>query len=197
MNSDYRRGLRALGVLAAGLACLGIALGQNNVKAFVGARVIDGTGKAPIEKATIVVRDGKIQAVGANVKVPAGAQVIDASGKTIMPGMVNSHGHLGEAHGLKTGPEIYTRDELLSQLGLYARYGVTTVFSFGSDRKEAFQIRDEQDTAQLNRARAYLAGMIIVGYTPEAVRKMVDEVAETKPNIIKVRVDDQLGTAKK
>jgi hypothetical protein len=38
------------------------------VKAFVGARVIDGTGKAPIENATVIVRNGKIETVGKSVK---------------------------------------------------------------------------------------------------------------------------------
>ena len=48
------------------------ALGADAVVAFVGARIIDGTGKPAIDKATIVVRNGRIEAVGASVKVPAG-----------------------------------------------------------------------------------------------------------------------------
>src|SRR6266567_3274876 len=83
--------------------------------AFVGARIIDGTGKAPIETATVLVRNGRIEAVGPSVTVPAGVQRIDAAGKTIIPGLVNAHGHVGD----------------LSQLGRYARYGITTVFSLG------------------------------------------------------------------
>jgi len=196
MNIDCRRGSRAL---FAGLGCVVLALAQNNdaVKAFVGARVIDGTGKPAIEKATLIVRNGKIDAVGASVKAPRGAQVIDVSGKTIMPGMINAHGHVGETRGLKASAENYNRDNILSQLGVYSRYGVTTVLALGSDLKPAFDIRDEQNTPQLNRARLYVAGVIITGTTPEQTRKMVAEVAETKPDILKVRVDDNLGTGKK
>jgi len=83
--------------------------GADNFKAFVGARIIDGTGKPAMEKATILVKNGRIAAVGQSVKVPAGAQQIDVSGKTIIPGLINAHGHVNE----------------MSQLGLYARYGVT------------------------------------------------------------------------
>ena len=46
-----------------------------------------------IPNGTIVIRDGKIAAVGADVPVPAGAQVIDATGKYVMPGIVDSHSH--------------------------------------------------------------------------------------------------------
>ncbi|HZY09122.1 MAG TPA: hypothetical protein VFE69_15295, partial [Ilumatobacteraceae bacterium] len=51
------------------------------VVAFTGATVIDGTGAAPVAGATIVVSDGRIQAVGRNVTVPAGATRVDMSGK--------------------------------------------------------------------------------------------------------------------
>jgi imidazolonepropionase-like amidohydrolase len=186
---------RALLLTAAALACAGISLAQT--KAFVGARVIDGTGKPAIEKATIVVRDGKIQAVGANVRPPAGAQVIDVAGKTIVPGFINAHGHVTDTKGLRSDPSSYTRDGILSQLGLYARYGVTTVYSLGGDGPEAFKVRDEQETTSLNRARIYVAGTIITGNTVEEVRKKTAEVVATKPDIIKVRVDDNLGSGRK
>ena len=107
------------------------------------------------------MRDGKIEAVGASVKPPAGAQIINVAGKTIIPGLINTHGHVGETKGLRSGPEVYTRDNILSQLGLYGRYGITTVFSLGGDREAAFKIRDEQETPKLDRARVYVAGTII------------------------------------
>ena len=46
-----------------------------------------------IEHGTIVIRDGKIAAVGADVPVPAGAQVIDATGRYVMPGIIDEHSH--------------------------------------------------------------------------------------------------------
>src|SRR4029077_10049442 len=60
---------------------------SGGVKAFTGARVVDGTDRAPIENATIVVRDGKIVAVGPadRVTVPAGAERVSLTGKTVIP----------------------------------------------------------------------------------------------------------------
>src|SRR5262245_20951141 len=63
--------------------------------AFTNARIIDGTGRPPIERGTLVVSGGRITAVGpASTTIPAGAQRIDASGKTIVPGFINDHAHL-------------------------------------------------------------------------------------------------------
>jgi len=71
----------------------------NSVQAWVGARIIDGTGKQAIENATLVIRNGHIEAVGKRVKVPAGAERIDATGKTIIPGLINAHGSDGARPG--------------------------------------------------------------------------------------------------
>ena len=78
------------------------------LQAFVGARIIDGTGAAAVENGVLVVRDGRIEAVGAsdNVNVPADAEQIDVSGRTIMPGMINAHGHVNNLQGLD--PVDYT-----------------------------------------------------------------------------------------
>lgn len=59
-----------------------------------GATVHTAAG-APIVNGTIVVRDGRIAAVGRDVPVPAGARVIEASGKVITPGMIDEHSHIG------------------------------------------------------------------------------------------------------
>src|ERR1700681_3285149 len=96
--------------------------------AMTGARVIDGTGAQPLEKATIVISNGRIEAVGAKVKIPAGATRIDMSGKTIMPGIVNAHGHLSFKFDEGSMP---ARERLSKQLGVYADYGVTTVVVLG------------------------------------------------------------------
>src|ERR1041385_2785190 len=158
---------------------LSVPLGAADV-AFVGARVIDGTGKPAADKSTVLVRNGRIEAVGPSVKVPAGVQQIDVAGKTIIPGLINAHGHVGD----------------MSQLGLYARYGITTVFSLGGEREIEFRdkTRSQQQTPALTRARLFIAGPIPTSKTPEEARKAVDELAAAKTDIVKIRVDDQLGT---
>jgi imidazolonepropionase-like amidohydrolase len=166
--------------------------------AFVDGRVIDGTGKV-IEPGTVVVKDGRIVDVGAaaSVKIPDGATRVDLRAKTLMPGIVNAHGHLSAVDGFKSGSELYTRENLIRQLRAYATYGVTTVFSLGDDQAEAFKLRDEQGGGALDRARVFLAGPVITGDTAEAATANVEKAIAMKPDLIKVRVDDSLGTAKK
>ena len=151
--------------------------------AFVGARVIDGSGKAPVEKANILVHDGRIQAIGASVTIPAGATRIDVAGKTIIPGLINAHGHVNS----------------LDQLGLYARYGVTTIFSLGGDKE--IELRDrtraEQQTDKLTRARLFIAGPIPTSRTATDARAAVDAIAAAKTDIVKIRLDDNLGRGSK
>lgn len=200
---NYRRQLHLF--VAAGLtvALLGCAPGSTpvleNVTVFSGARIIDGTGNAAIENATLVVKDGRIEAVGehGSVQVPEGAQSVDVSGKTIVPGFINAHGHVGSTQGMQSGPDYYSRENVLDQLGLYARYGVTTVISLGNDEEEAVAVRDAQNSSGLDRARIYIAGPVLTPQTPEEAREDVDEVAAMNVDWVKIRVDDNLGTTKK
>ncbi|MCR9248353.1 MAG: amidohydrolase family protein [bacterium] len=67
---------------------------DNRPIAFTNARILTMAGD-PIDRGTLVVRRGKIEAVGADVTVPAGAKVIDAAGKTIMPGLVSAYSSAG------------------------------------------------------------------------------------------------------
>jgi imidazolonepropionase-like amidohydrolase len=167
-------------------------------KAFVGARILDGTGGPALGSATMLIRDGRIVAIGpSSMPLPPGVERIDATGRTIIPGLINTHGHVGETRGLRSGPELYDEDNVRRQLGLYARYGITTVYSLGGDQAAGFKVRDEQAKGSLDTARLYVAGPVISAPSPDEARKQVREVAATKPDIIKIRVDDNLGTVPK
>lgn len=76
------------------LAAAGTTTRAQGVVAVRGATVHTAAG-APIAGATILVRDGKIAAVGRDVAIPAGATIIDATGKVITPGMIDEHSHIG------------------------------------------------------------------------------------------------------
>ena len=67
--------------------------------AFTGARIITMNGDEVIDNGTVVITDNRIAAVGAadDVQVPADARRFDVSGKTIMPGLVDVHAHMGYA----------------------------------------------------------------------------------------------------
>src|SRR5258708_8393450 len=119
--------------------------------AFTGARVIDGTDRAPIDNATILVRNGRIVAVGpaSGVTIPAGAQRVPLAGKTVIPGLVNAHGHVGNTVGLEQGH--YSAANVTRDLRTYAAYGITTVFSLGDDEAAGIAARDGQRTPVLDR----------------------------------------------
>jgi len=165
--------------------------------AFTGARVIDGTDRAPIDNATLLVRGGKIVAVGAAsaVTVPAGAQRVPLAGKTVIPGLINAHGHVGNTVGMEQGH--YSADNVARDLKTYAAYGITTVFSLGDDQAAGIAARDAQRTPTLNRARLFVAGPVLAPKSLDEARKLVDEDAAMKVDIVKIRVDDNLGTTPK
>jgi imidazolonepropionase-like amidohydrolase len=165
------------------------------VTAFTGVRLIDGTDRPPIDQATIVVRDGRIVSAGANVSVPAGARTVSLANKTVIPGLVNAHGHVGDTEGLQGGR--YSAANVTRDLRLYAAYGVTTVVSLGGDQAPAFAARDSQNTPSLDRARIFAAGPVLAPKTPEEARQLVAEDAAMKVDIVKIRVDDNLGTTAK
>lgn len=168
------------------------------LQAFVGAQIIDGTGGAPIADGVLVVRDGRIEAVGAGdtVAVPADAEQIDVTGRTIIPGLINAHGHVNNVRGLDQVD--YTEEQVESQLALYARYGVTTVFSLGGDGPEGVIVRDRQrNDSELDHARFYLSGNIPTGPTPEEAVEQATAAAEMGADILKIRVDDNLGATAK
>jgi imidazolonepropionase-like amidohydrolase len=80
-----------------------------------GATLIDGTGRAAVTDSTVIIQDGRFQAVGkrGEVSIPQGAEVIDAKGKSILPGLIDGHCHyrdwMGEvylAYGVVTCPNI-------------------------------------------------------------------------------------------
>lgn len=153
------------------------------VKAFTGLTLIDGTGGPPVANATILVRDGRIVAAGParRVTIPAGAERTALDGKFVMPGLINAHGHVNALRDLRT----------------YAAYGVTTVFSLGSEPPEVFAARAEQSNPALDRARVFVSGPVLTPRTIDEARAEVAGIAAQKADIVKIRVDDNLGTTQR
>lgn len=82
------------------IVTVGDGLSQDQPVAFQGAEIITVTGNT-ISNGTMVIEDGKITAVGtsSSVTIPRGTTVIDVTGQVIMPGLVDSHSHIGEGDG--------------------------------------------------------------------------------------------------
>jgi len=79
--------------VGARVAGQGAPANQSRVVALRGATILTVT-KGTIPNGTIVLRDGKIAALGANVNIPAGAETIDVSGKFVSPGIIDAHSHI-------------------------------------------------------------------------------------------------------
>ena len=77
-----------------------LLLAQQKTTVFKGAKIIP-INTEPIENGVLIIKDGTIKAVGteSEVDIPGNAEVIDASGKVIMPGLVDSHSHIGDGSG--------------------------------------------------------------------------------------------------
>ena len=204
--------MRRYAVAAAILFGSLVAHAQNPATLFEGARLILGDGRT-IENGALLVEGDTITRVGrkGGIAAPAAATRVDLTGKTIMPGMVLAHGHIGYLRGTTFARENYTRDNLIDHLNRYLYYGVVAMMSTGTDPGELpFQIRNSSHPGALFRtAGAGLAApeastgnlaMRSVPYgvtTEEEARRDVRELAAKKPDFVKIWVDDRNGTVKK
>jgi imidazolonepropionase-like amidohydrolase len=91
--------------------------GQTRPIAFVGARIIPIVGQ-PIEEGVMIVQNGKIQAIGdaRAVRLSSDVQIIDVKGKVIMPGLVDTHSHIGDGSGADSSSPIQPDVRLLDGL---------------------------------------------------------------------------------
>ena len=110
-------------------------LGQSRPTAFINATIIPIVGQ-PIEQGILLVQNGKITAVGdaRTVRLSADVEKIDASGKVIMPGLVDSHSHIGEGSGADGSapiqPDVRLLDGINARASSFQRAqagGITTV----------------------------------------------------------------------
>ena len=157
-----------------------------------GGKLIDGTGRPPIENSVIVIQAGKFQAVGGRgeVTLPAGAEVIDVKGKTILPGFIDGHGHLEDFHG-----------------ELYLHLGITTCANIEIYQDGPWTLAQKQGTelGKIRGPRIWMSGRAIGGVstghdafgsrtardnvivtTPEEVRRAVQRKKEFGCDILKV-----------
>ena len=184
---------------------------------YDGARLIDGTGTPVIEAARLVVDDGIVTTVGPRdeVESPPGATVVDLTGKTILPALVNLHGHVGFQRGLTYDATNYTRENIVDHLNRYAYYGVGVIVSLGTDAGDVWSdIRRDQAAGTLGGARLFTAGRGLArpnagpgaaalrpsayGVTSEDDgRRYVQELAAQGVSFVKIWVDDRGGSVEK
>ena len=107
-----------LGIIAAGLFAVAADAQQRPI-AYINAKIIPIVGE-PIEQGILLVQNGKIVAVGdaRTVKLSADVLVVDAKGKVIMPGLVDTHSHIGEGSGADGSSPIQPDVRLLDGLNV-------------------------------------------------------------------------------
>ena len=184
---------------------------------YDGARVIAGDRSAPIVQARLVVDGSAVTALGPpdEIETPPGATVVDLAGKTIMPALVNLHGHVGFQRGLTYEAANYTRENVVDHLNRYAYHGVGVIVSLGTDAGDVWSdIRRDQDAGTLGGARLFTAGRGLArpnagpgaaalrpsayGVTSEEDgRRYVQALADQGVAFVKVWVDDRGGSVEK
>src|SRR5258707_1003716 len=204
------------------------AQGPATATVFEGARLITGDGSPPIENSAFVVENDRFTQIGrrGEVPVPAGAKRVDISGKTVMPTLVDLHGHFG-FQNIPAGTmskETFTRENLLDHMQRLAFHGVGAAVGVGDlvDRSDMhggrtgwgdvpLRLREQvvPNAAQFRTSGAGMAwpgsgaqgdpSRVDVSYpvsTPQEARAAVDDYVKMKPDFIKIWVDDRRGTKK-
>jgi imidazolonepropionase-like amidohydrolase len=130
-NANMKKGLFLTIML---FAVILLAQAQDRPTAFVGATIYPISAE-PIENGVLIVHQGKITAVGgANTRIPSNAERVDVTGKVIMPGLVDTHSHIGRGDGgdasSATHPDVRIVDAIDARSDTFRKArtgGVTTV----------------------------------------------------------------------
>jgi imidazolonepropionase-like amidohydrolase len=196
---------------------LGGAQAPGGAVLFQNARLIVGDGSPAIETADFLVENGRFTRVGraGSVQAPAAAARVDLTGKTVIPALVDAHSHIGYMKDLTSGPQNYTRANILDHMYRFAYFGVAASQAMGSDFGEMpFALRDEILAGQVPGAARFLttgrglapleeispANMRHAAFpvtTVEGARAAVQELAPHRVRIVKTWVDDRGGAVKK
>jgi len=217
-------------ILLTAFAVLTLALPAHaqNATLFEGARLIRGDGSAAIENSAFLVQNGQFTRVGrkGEIAAPPGTTRVDLTGKTVMPTMVDMHGHFG-FQNLVAGTmskASFTRENLIDHLQRLAYVGVGAVVGIGDlvDRSDMHGGRTNWGDVPLQLRREIVPGAALfktagagiawpgsgaqgdpsrvdVAYpvtTPEEARAAVRDYVRMNPEFIKIWVDDREGTKK-
>ena len=155
-------------VLVAISACSKFQSSGETIIALEGATLIDGTGGEPRRDAVIIVRNGHIESVAQvnQIQVPRGAERINLAGKTIIPGLIDAHGHVERWAAAR-----------------YVAWGVTTVRDLHGSTDDVLGLKNAFNLGSVLGPRLFVAGA------------MIDGVPTTYPNASGVSTGDQARRA--
>ena len=185
---------------------------------FTGARLIVGDGDAPIENSAFLVEGDRFTWVGrqGEREPPDGSIRVDLTGKTVIPGLIDAHNHIGLTN-VKDGTsskDNYTRENLIDHLQRFAYHGVAASMSLGLefDEELAFRMRDEvipnaalfltsgrgiAATPMAGPTSEYRLGIPRGAMTEAEGRAAVQELLANGVSLVKIWVDDRGGRVPK
>ena len=150
-------------IFAAVTSCWCADRGSSAELALVGGRIYASPTAQAIDDGVVLVRDGKIVAIGKRnkINIPKSALSVDCKNKVIVAGFWNSHVHFTEP--IWSGAASAPADRLESHMQeMLTRWGFTTVFDLGSDPRDTLALRKRVDAGEIPGARIYTtAGNIL------------------------------------
>jgi len=153
----------------------------NGIVALTGARIVTLKGDEVIENGTIVVDGDRIRSAGpaASVQVPAGARTIDARGKTIIPGLIDVHAHMGYL-ALDINPEKPW------QYQANLAYGVTTTHDPSASTHFVFSNKELVDAGEVVGPRILSTGFILYG-ARNSERAFVNSLEDARGHLKRIK----------
>ncbi|MFB0518745.1 MAG: amidohydrolase family protein, partial [Acidobacteriota bacterium] len=186
-----------------------------------GGTLIDGTGSPPLSEAVVIIQGNRIQSIArvSEAKLPSGTQVtevIDCRGKTVLPGLIDVHVHLGGSPGGMVAPAEYAPSIMYKYMKGYLISGVTAVKSAGDMMELMLDLREKEKRGELVSPRIFAVGPCFTApgghpahifkafpplvesatrqvTDPEVARQMVREVAAAGVDCIKAILEDGGG----
>ncbi|MEM6704567.1 MAG: amidohydrolase family protein [Acidobacteriota bacterium] len=165
--------------------------------ALVGGRLVDGYGGKPLEDSVVLVREGRIEAVGqvGQLAVPEDLEVVSTEGMTVLPGLWDMHvhlmlvGHSNYVHWDRTYPERFGPDIMPAAAEQLLMAGVTSARDLGAPLEESIDIRSKIRSGEIPGPNLYVSGPFIQ-HQPypgtDQFRWGIDGVADAKAKVARL-----------
>jgi imidazolonepropionase-like amidohydrolase len=118
------------------------------------ARILDGTGNA-VERGTVVVREGRIAAVGTATAPSGNAVRIDAGGRTVLPGFIDAHRHI-----IQGDPARWLAEQSTANMRAFLEAGFTTVLSAIDAPEQILELRRRTESGETVGPRIISAAIV-------------------------------------
>ncbi|HEU4747653.1 MAG TPA: amidohydrolase family protein [Gemmatimonadaceae bacterium] len=151
------------------------------VVALTGARIVTMKGDEVIENGTVVIENDRVRAVGPSgqVAIPAGARTVDVTGKTIIPGLIDVHAHMGYI-ALDINPE--RPSEYYANLA----YGVTTTHDPSASTHLVFSNKELVDAGNILGPRILSTGFVLYG-ARNTERAFINNIEEARGHLKRIK----------